>query len=85
MPQLEIPDQLSERRLMIDRLLDYLSNRIFKGDDLAAQYLLASLAAKMLVIFSFLTTVQSLFNSLKLTRLLSATHALMDLPLGLYP
>jgi len=47
MPQIEIPDQLSERRLMIDRLLDYLSNRIFKGDDLAAQYLLASLAAKI--------------------------------------
>ncbi|KNZ51159.1 hypothetical protein VP01_4064g2 [Puccinia sorghi] len=47
MPQLEIPDQPSERRLMIDRLLVYLSNRIFKGDDLAAQYLLASLTAKM--------------------------------------
>ncbi|POW07983.1 hypothetical protein PSTT_07861 [Puccinia striiformis] len=47
LPLLEIPKQQAERKIVIDRLLDYLSNRLFKGDDLAAQYLLASLAAKI--------------------------------------
>ncbi|KAA1068391.1 hypothetical protein PGT21_026497 [Puccinia graminis f. sp. tritici] len=47
LPLLEIPNQQAERRIIIDRLLNYLSNRVFKGDDLAAQYLLASIAAKI--------------------------------------
>ncbi|KAA1069552.1 hypothetical protein PGT21_028018 [Puccinia graminis f. sp. tritici] len=47
LPLLEIPNQQAERKIIIDRLLNYLSNRVFKGDDLAAQYLLASIAAKI--------------------------------------
>ncbi|PLW49647.1 hypothetical protein PCASD_02200 [Puccinia coronata f. sp. avenae] len=46
-PQLEISNQQIERRIIVDRLVDYLAHKIFKGDDLAAQYLLASLAAKI--------------------------------------
>ncbi|OAV95796.1 hypothetical protein PTTG_02998 [Puccinia triticina 1-1 BBBD Race 1] len=47
LPLLEISSQKAERSIVVDRLLNYLSNKVFKADDLAAQYLLSSLAAKI--------------------------------------